>query len=72
LFYNYYFLFCFDENGIFYIQIGREERCPPKFVLTRAGLYKSWVAGSVGAVVAVCGSGFRNIPCLKLLIDVLF
>ncbi len=25
-------LLLFDENGIFYIQSGREERWPPKFV----------------------------------------
>jgi hypothetical protein len=32
LFYNYYFFILCDENGIFCIQSGREERWPPKFV----------------------------------------
>ena len=30
MFYNYYFFILFDENGIFCIQSGREERWPPK------------------------------------------
>ncbi len=35
-------LLLFDENGIFYIQSGREERWPPKFVRHGYSLYKSW------------------------------
>jgi hypothetical protein len=40
---NSYYFILLDENGIFCIQSGREERWPPKFVC----LYKSWHCFSV-------------------------